>query len=72
MVLYGGGGASEYFWVLKTRNLLKNRRAQDALASEIEPNWNVSGTPVFIVVTAEFLIPFFVIADVAQRTVRSA
>src|SRR5262249_42922244 len=39
-------GGAEYSHVLKTRNLLKNRAAQNALASEIAPNWNVSGTRI--------------------------
>ena len=40
-------GESEYSGLLKTRNLLKDRHAQYALASEIALNWNVSGTPDF-------------------------
>jgi len=40
-------GESEYSGLLKTRNLLKNPDAQNALVSEIAPNWNVSGTRVF-------------------------
>src|SRR6476660_5670219 len=40
-------GESESSGLLKIRNLLKNRNAQNALASEIAPNWNVSGTRVF-------------------------
>jgi len=34
----------EYSGVLKTRKLLKNREAENAVAAEIAPNWNVSGT----------------------------
>src|SRR6266480_4599141 len=37
-------GESEYSGLLKTRKLLIFRDAQNALASEIAPNWNVSGT----------------------------
>jgi hypothetical protein len=40
-------GESEYSRVLKTRKLLIFRDAQNAVASEIAPNWNVSGTRVF-------------------------
>jgi hypothetical protein len=32
---------------LKTRKLLKNREAENAVAAEIAPNWNVSGTRDF-------------------------
>src|SRR5215510_15105181 len=64
-------GESEYPWLLKTRNLLKNRHAQNALASEIAPNWNVSGTRVFRCSTRIF-DSSFLIADAAERTVRSA
>src|SRR5262249_3815539 len=32
-------GESKYSGLLKTRNLLKNRHAQNALASKIAPNW---------------------------------
>jgi len=39
---------------LKTRNLLKNREAQNALASEIAPNWNVSGTLDFAILGVLF------------------
>jgi hypothetical protein len=37
-------GESEYSCALKTRRLLKNREAENAVAAEIAPNWNVSGT----------------------------
>jgi hypothetical protein len=37
-------GESEYSYSLKIRKLLKNKNAENAQASKIEPNWNVSGT----------------------------
>jgi hypothetical protein len=37
-------GGSEYSGVLKTRNLLIFRDAQNVENGEIAPNWNVSGT----------------------------
>ena len=40
-------GESEYSEVLKTRKLLKNRRARKSKNAEIAPNWNVSGTRDF-------------------------
>jgi len=40
-------GESEYSSVLKTRNLLIFRDAQNAENGEIAPNWNVSGTRDF-------------------------
>jgi len=41
-------GELEYSGVLKMRNLLKNRQAQKSKSAEIAPNWNVSGTRVFL------------------------
>jgi hypothetical protein len=35
------------FRFVKTRKLLKNRRAQKSKNAEIAANWNVSGTPDF-------------------------
>ena len=40
-------GESEHFGPLKTRKLLKNRRAQKSKSAEIAFNWNVSGTRDF-------------------------
>src|SRR6266403_5943440 len=40
-------GESEYSAVLKTRNLLIFRDAQNAENGKIAPNWNVSGTRDF-------------------------
>jgi hypothetical protein len=42
--LQNGGGELEYSGGLKTRKLLENREAENAVAAEIAPNWNVSGT----------------------------
>jgi hypothetical protein len=40
-------GGSEYSAVLKTRNLLIFRDAQNVENDKIAPNWNVSGTRDF-------------------------
>jgi hypothetical protein len=40
-------GESEYSGLLKTRNLLIFRDAQNAENDKIAPNWNVSGTRDF-------------------------
>ncbi len=42
-------GESEYSGLLKTRKLLIFRHAKNALASGIAPNWNVSGTRLFVI-----------------------
>src|SRR5215471_192878 len=47
MVLTCGGGGVGIFRAIENTELLKNRHAQNALASEIAPNWNVSGTQTF-------------------------
>jgi len=41
------GGESEYSAVLKTRNVLIFRDAQNVENGKIAPNWNVSGTRDF-------------------------
>jgi hypothetical protein len=40
-------GESEYFRLLKTRNLLIFRNAQNARNGKFASNWNVSGTRFF-------------------------
>src|SRR6266850_6706187 len=44
LAMMEAGGETEYSAILKTRNLLIFRDAQNAENGEIAPNWNVSGT----------------------------
>ena len=45
--LNGGGGGVEYSGLLKKRNLLIFRNAQNARNGRFASNWNVSGTRFF-------------------------